>query len=40
MATPRMAFAAVLCAAVVLFGMRTNAQEKEKTMTLIDARKI
>jgi hypothetical protein len=35
-----MAFAALLCVAGVLFAMRTNAQEKEKTMTLIDARKI
>jgi hypothetical protein len=39
-ATLRMAFAALLCVAGVLFAMRTNAQEKEKTMTLIDARKI
>jgi hypothetical protein len=35
-----MAFAALLCVAGVLFAVRTNAQEKEKTMTLIDARKI
>lgn len=40
MATPRTTFTAMLCAAMVLFGMRTNAQEKEKTGTLIDARKI
>lgn len=40
MASRRMAVAGALCVTVALFGMTTDAQEKDKTMTLIEARRI